>query len=85
MLLFTPDVLEAQRWFELTHDLQGGYGWAMWQRTSLPVEGGVEDQPAKLMETLALIAREENARILAARNNRAAAEPRAEHESKGRG
>lgn len=67
MLLFTADVKEALAWFELTYDLQGGYGWAMWQRTSLPAAGGVEDQPAKLMEALALIARNENAQIEQAR------------------
>jgi len=67
VLLFTPDVQEALSWFQLTHDLQGGYGWAMWQRTSLPVAGGVEDQPAKLMEALALIARHENGLIEQAR------------------
>ena len=61
MLLFTPDVIEALDWFQLTHQPQGGYGWVQWQRTSLPVAGGVEDQPAKLMEALTLIAREENA------------------------
>ncbi len=63
MLLFTADVKEALGWFQLTHELVGGYGWVAWQRTSLPSAGGVEDQPAKLMETLALIAREENALI----------------------
>lgn len=67
MLLFTPDVEEALAWFQLTHDLQGGFGWAMWQRMSLPTAGGVEDQPAKLMESLALIARHENAGIEQAR------------------
>lgn len=46
--------------FELTHQLRVGSGWAMWQRDSLPSEGGIEDQPAKLMEALALIARIEN-------------------------
>jgi len=50
-------------WFQLTHQLQGGFGWVQWQRTSLPVAGGVGDQPARLMEALALIAREENALI----------------------
>lgn len=63
MLLFTPDVKEYLEWFALTHQLQGGYGWMVWQLTKLPANGGVEDQPAKVMEALALIAREENALI----------------------
>ncbi len=67
MLLFTADVKEALEWFQLTHQLQGGYGWVEWQRTALPSAGGVEDQPAKVMEALALIAREENALIGQAR------------------
>lgn len=67
VLLFTQVVREALEWFQLTHQLQGGYGWVQWQRTALPAAGGVEDQPAKLMEALALIAREENALIEQAR------------------
>lgn len=67
MLLFTADVKEALSWFQLTYNLQGGYGWAMWQRTSLPAAGGVEDQPAQLMEALALIAQHENALLEQAR------------------
>lgn len=63
MLCFTPDVKDALEWFQLTYQPQGGYGWVQWQRTSLPVAGGVEDQPAKLMEALTLIAREENAAL----------------------
>lgn len=59
MLQFTADVKDYLEWFHLTHQIHGGYGWVVWQRTSLPLEGGVEDQPAKLMEALALIAREE--------------------------
>jgi hypothetical protein len=67
VLLFTPDVKEALEWFQLTYQLQGGYGWVEWQRTALPAAGGLEDQPAKLMETLALIARNKNALIEQAR------------------
>lgn len=63
MLLFTPDVQDYLDWFVLTHQVQGGYGWIAWQMTKLPAKGGLEDQPAKLMEALALIAREENALI----------------------
>lgn len=63
MLLFTPEVQQHLELFALTHQLQGGYGWIAWQLTTLPATGGMEDQPAKLMEALALIAREENARI----------------------
>lgn len=70
VLLFTSDVTEALEWFQLTHQLVGGYGWVAWQRTSLPAAGGVEDQPAKLMEALALIARDENALIRQARKTR---------------
>lgn len=60
MRLFTRDVRAALRWFELTHQLHGGHGWLAWQRASLPAAGGLENQPARLMEQLALIAREEN-------------------------
>lgn len=61
MLLFTTEVKQYLEWFQLTHQLRGGYGWIAWQRTALPAAGGLEGQPAKLMEALALIAREENA------------------------
>lgn len=63
MRAFTREVESALEWFTLTHQLHGGYGWALWQRTALPAVGGVGDQPAKVMEALALIAREENALI----------------------
>lgn len=63
---------EAREWFQLTHGLHGGPGWVEWQRTSLPAAGGVEDQPAKLMEALALLAREENALIRRAAKQRRA-------------
>jgi hypothetical protein len=63
VLTFTPDVTNYLAWFELTHQVHVGAGWTAWQRSSLPASGGLEDQPAKLMEALALIAREENALI----------------------
>jgi hypothetical protein len=56
-------VREWLQLFELTHQVYGGYGWVMWQRTSLLVSGGIEDQPAKDMEALTLIARIENAAL----------------------
>lgn len=46
--------------FELTHSLTGGLGWAMWQRTALPAEGGVEDQPAKVMQALTFLCDQRN-------------------------
>lgn len=63
MLLFTTDVTETFEWFELTHQVKTGTGAPVWQRTSLPAAGGLEDQPARLMEALALVAREENRQI----------------------
>jgi hypothetical protein len=51
--------------FALTHQLRSGPGWAMWQLEKLPAAGGIEDQPAKLMEALAIIAGEENAALAA--------------------
>lgn len=64
MLVFTPEVKQYLEWFVLTHQLRGGYGWLAWQRVALPIAGGMDEQPAKLMEALAFIAREENAQIL---------------------
>jgi len=61
--VFTREVEEWLEWFALTHQLQGGMGWLAWQRTALPVAGGVGDQPAKVMEALTVIAREENAAL----------------------
>lgn len=49
--------------FALTHSIRVSDGWIAWERTALPVAGGIEDQPAKVMEAMALIAREENALI----------------------
>lgn len=76
MLLFTPDVVDALRWFERTHHLLGGFGWARMQRTALPAPGAVGDQPAKLMEAIEVIAREHN-RLL-----RGASKPRRERRDK---
>jgi hypothetical protein len=78
VLLFTRDVQEALEWFALTHQLVQDNGGLRWQRTSLPAAGGLEDQPARLMETLALIACEENAVIRMARQQGDAAGAQAE-------
>jgi hypothetical protein len=72
----TAEVREYREWFGLTHQLAGGPGWVGWQRTALPVAGGLEDQPAKLMAALDCLAAEENALILRARPRRAKASPR---------
>jgi hypothetical protein len=71
VLVFTPDVKEALEWFQLTFSLHGGPGWLEWQRIGLPHAGGVNDQPAKVMEALTLIAREENALVQRARRRAA--------------
>jgi hypothetical protein len=62
-------VKEYLEWFSLTYQIQGGHSWIEWQRSLLPATGGIEDQPAKLMEALDLIAREENALIRRSQRN----------------
>jgi hypothetical protein len=67
VLCFTPDVHRYLELFALTHEISAAASVVMWRRTSMPRLGGVEDQSAKDMEALALIAREENALIRQAR------------------
>jgi hypothetical protein len=67
VLLFTPEVNAYIEMFEMTHTLNGGVGWVMWQRTALPAEGGVEDQPAKVMQAITFLAEQHNALIDARR------------------
>jgi hypothetical protein len=68
VLLFTPDVTEAIEWFTLTHQFTSSAGW---QRVDRPIAGGLADQPAKLMEAIALVAREQNALVSRERTRRA--------------
>jgi hypothetical protein len=63
VLAFTPDVEEVLQLFRLTYELHGGFGWVQWQRRALPETGGIVDQPARVMEALAHVAREENAAL----------------------
>lgn len=56
MLLFTPEITAYLEMFEMTHSLTGGATWVAWQRTSLPAVGGVEDQPAKMMQAMTFLA-----------------------------
>jgi hypothetical protein len=67
VLLFTPDVDDAIDWFALTHDVQPIGNVAMWRREALPHAGGINEQPAKLLDTLTFICQQKNAAVLAAR------------------
>jgi hypothetical protein len=50
-------------WFELTYAVEFGPGWMRWRRVALPYDGGLADQPARLMQALAYIAHVWNAVI----------------------
>lgn len=63
VLAFTPQVEAVLQWFALTHVLQGGFGWVLWQRVALPEAGGVGDQPARLMEALGWVGQLRNAAL----------------------
>lgn len=63
VLAFTPAVDDVLGWFDLTYEIEVGFGWMQWRLASLPYTGGVADQPAKLMQALAFVARLRNMRI----------------------
>jgi hypothetical protein len=61
VLMFTPEMDVLFETFAETHDVQVGVGWARWQRTTLPYGGGLNEQPAKLMDELAFVRQQQNA------------------------
>jgi hypothetical protein len=60
--LFTPDVEVVLTLFRHAYEMtSNGFG-AMWfRRIALPASGGIEDQPAKVMQQLAWVESLENA------------------------
>lgn len=65
--LFTPEVSALFDLFYLTHTFDG----KAWQRTALPVAGGVLDQPALELDALEFMAGTWNARLNESRRRRA--------------
>ena len=61
VLAYTPFVEEVFAWFELTYTVDVGLGWARWRRSTLPYDGGMADQPAKLIAALEFVAQQRNA------------------------
>jgi hypothetical protein len=68
--LYTAAVEEVLWWFRWTHQLQVWGGVVRWERTSLPCEGGLNHQPAKLMESLAWLREHANVVLLPRQQNR---------------
>lgn len=56
VLLFTTEVKQALDWFDECYELEGGFGYVRWHRVALPLTGGINEQPAKLLEQMAYIA-----------------------------
>lgn len=55
MLSFTPEVERALRVFENTHEIVTDFGSTRFRRISLPAPGRIEDQDARVMETMELL------------------------------
>jgi len=56
-------VNEALAWFDECYALEAGFGWVRWRRVALPTEGGIDVQPARLLEQMAWIAQVRNAEL----------------------
>jgi hypothetical protein len=69
--MFTPDVEQALESFALTHDVQPFGDVVLWQRRELPHAGGVNEQPAKLLETMTFICQQKNTLLLAVQRPKA--------------
>lgn len=63
VLAYTPFVEEVFAWFRLAYTCDVSLGWAQWRRATLPNEGGLAQQPTKLMEALEFVAQQRNATI----------------------
>lgn len=63
VLLLTPFVQEASSLFDVTHEIRLGDGVAYWSRVSLPVSGGIDRQPAKMLQALSVICNVKNDEI----------------------
>ena len=56
---FTPDVEQVLEWFEATHRVELIGQVPQWQRVTLPYTGGLNEQPAKLIEALTFVCEQE--------------------------
>lgn len=66
VLAFTPDVEEAMAVFRHAYEVtSNGFGAVWYRRTALPVEGGIEAQPAKVMQQLQWLERLNNDQMAA--------------------
>ena len=70
VLAYTPWVEEVFAWFTLLYTVEVGFGWAQWRRSTLPYEGGMADQPGKLIAALEYVAQQRNAAIAKALKRR---------------
>jgi hypothetical protein len=50
--VLTPEVEDAYRWFRMTHEIEVGFGVALWRRRCLPQGIDLGAQDALLMQQL---------------------------------